>query len=478
MKPKWININLYLTKVKQIILTFVILLITMNLNAQDWAGNWEGTLIAGPQKLKIVFHITKDADGKLAATMDSPDQLAYDIKMDEATVKDGEITLSLAVSHAQYIGKMNEDKKGISGNWIQGVPLELNLTKTEVEAHKRHQEPKGPFPYKIEEVRYENKKADGIKLAGTLTIPDGEGKHPVVILISGSGAQDRDESILKHKPFWVLADYLSRNGYAVLRFDDRGVGESEGTFAGATSADFATDVVAGVEFLKGQPNIDADKIGLMGHSEGGLIAPMVASKDKNIAFIILLAGPGVPGNELLLQQSDDIMKVKGLDENLRKTLRNINSKLYETVLNDKKNKKDVNDLMEAVKEEFDAISDKDKETLGITESAFRQGLKPLESAWMRYFLRSVPDDYLKKVKCPVLALNGDKDLQVAGKANLDGIKASLVKAKNTKNKCVLLPNLNHLFQTCETGAVEEYVNIEETFAPDAMEIILEWLKDL
>jgi pimeloyl-ACP methyl ester carboxylesterase len=478
MQPRWINMNLYLSKVKQVTLTFSILLIAMNLSAQDWIGNWEGTLIAGPQKMKIVFHITKDSDGKLGATMDSPDQLAYDIKMDDAVVKNGEITLSLQVSHAEYIGKMNEDKKGITGNWIQGVPLELNLTKTEVDLYKRPQEPKGPFPYKIEEVSYENKKANSIKLAGTLTIPDGEEKHPVVILISGSGPQDRDGSMLKHKYFWVLADYLTRNGFAVLRFDDRGFAKSEGTFVGATSADFATDVAAGVKFLKGHSNIDAENIGLMGHSEGGMIAPIVARKDKNIAFMILLAGPGVPGSELLLQQSDDLMKEKGIDENIRKSLQSINSKLYETIIKDKKNKTDIDDLMEAVKEEFDAISEEDKKTMKITRSAFRQSLKALESPWMRYLIRSVPDDYLKKVKCPVLALNGDKDLQIAGKVNLDGIKASLTKAKNTKSKCVLLPNLNHLFQTCETGAIEEYVNIEETFSPDAMKLILEWLNEL
>ena len=412
------------------------------------------------------------------ATMDSPDQLAYDIKIDEVTVKEGEITLDISAIHAQYIGKLTEDKKGMRGNWVQGVPLELNLKKTAGKTLQRPQEPLGPFPYKIETVTYANKKADGIKLAGTLTIPEGEGKHPVVILISGSGPQDRDESILKHKPFWVLADYLSRNGIAVLRFDDRGVGESEGTFAGATSADFATDVMAGIDFLREHSSIDANKIGLMGHSEGGLIAPMVASKDKKLAFIILLAGVGVPGHELLLQQMEDIMKEKGTAENSLEAVRKVNTKLYQTILKDKKDKLGVNELKEAIKEELGAISEKDKVELGLSDAALRQGLATLQSPWMRYFIRSVPDNYLKKVKCPVLALNGDKDLQVAGKVNLDAIKTSLNKAKNKNFKCELLPNLNHLFQTCETGAVEEYIKIEETFAPSAMELIKEWIQGI
>ena len=271
--------------------------------------------------------------------MDSPDQLAYDIKMDEVIVKDNELTLTLSVAHAQFIGSLNEDKTVISGNWIQGVPMPLVLTKSKSEGPKRPQEPQGPFPYKIEEVSYVNKDAGDIKLAGTLSIPEGEGRFPVVVLISGSGPQDRDQSILKHKPFWLLADFLSRNGIAVLRFDDRGFGESEGDFASATSADFATDVAAGITFLKKHPSIDAKKIGLMGHSEGGLIAPIVASKDKSVAFAVLLAGPGVSGKDLLIRQSYDIHKLKGINEDLLNQLNKINAKLYQTVIEDKKDEK-------------------------------------------------------------------------------------------------------------------------------------------
>ena len=463
---------------KCLLIFTMIVLINMNLSAQDWLGRWEGVLVAGSNKFTIVFNIKMGEQG-LEATMDSPDQLAYDLKMDEVVVKDSQITLTMNAAHIQYIGSFNKDFSVINGEWIQGVPLKLDLKKSKKElVYNRPQEPKGPFPYKIEKVTYVNKSADGIKLAGTLTIPDNKEKNPVVILISGSGAQDRDETILKHKPFWVIADFLTRNGIAVLRFDDRGFGESEGEANGATSADFATDVKAGVAFLKSHPSIDSKKIGLVGHSEGGLIAPMVASKDKSIAFIVLLAGPGVSGKDLLLQQNYDLMKLQIMDKKLLKTFWTINSKLFDAVIKDKKRKYSVDDYMETIKEEYASISDEDKLKLELDETSFRQSLTMLQLKWMHFFIRSVPADYLKKVTCPVLALNGEKDIQVAGKMNLDAIEATLSKAKNKNYKCVLFPNLNHLFQNCKTGSVEEYINIEETFSDEVMKTILNWINNL
>lgn len=449
--------------------------ISLSAHAQNWTGTWKGKLNAGTQELQIVFHIKKGATGAWEATMDSPDQMAYDLKMDEVSINGNEITMSLAAAHAQYVGTLNDKKTKIEGNWVQGVPLPLELTKTEKETYNRPQEPKAPFPYVIEEVEYPNKKED-FNLAGTLTLPEGGGKYPAVILISGSGPQDRDESLLKHKPFWVLADFLTRNGYAVLRFDDRGVGKSGGDFMKATSADFATDVVAGIDFLKKHPNIDPKKIGLMGHSEGGLIAPLVASKNKQVAFIVLLAGPGIKGSSLLLQQGEDIRRQEGIEEYLLKASNKINSKLYTAIVEDESNNLGVNDLMNLIKEDIDALSEEDKKKIQADEVSLRVALGTLCSHWMRYFLSYEPAKYLKKVKCPVLAINGDKDLQVAGKVNLEGIEKAL--ANNKKVKTVLMPNLNHLFQTSETGAIDEYIKLEETFSPKAMELILQWMKDL
>ncbi|MBL4650187.1 MAG: alpha/beta fold hydrolase, partial [Aureispira sp.] len=349
---------------KYLIISTLFLLIGTSLQAQsDWAGTWEGNLNVGTQELRIVFHIKQGDNNTLTALMDSPDQMAYDLKMDDVTIKKGkEISMRLAAAKAQFVGELSEDKQRIKGNWIQGMPLPLELKRSKGKSNDfvRPQEPTAPFPYTIEEVKYENKKAK-ITLAGTLTIPEGEGKHPVVVLISGSGPQDRDESILKHKPFWVLADYWTRNGFAVLRFDDRGVGESEGDFAKATSADFATDVEAAVHFLKKHDRINAKKIGLAGHSEGGMIAPMVASGNKNVAFIVLLAGPGVPGKELLLKQSYDIMKQQGFEESELSVVQKTSRKIYDAIIKDTKDELGVGDIVKLVKvdaEELDEATQK------------------------------------------------------------------------------------------------------------------------
>lgn len=464
-------------KMKYLIISTLLLLMGANLQAQsDLEGTWEGNLSVGTQELSIVFHIKKGTDNTWTALMDSPDQMAYDLKMDEVVVKnEQEISMSLKAAKAKFVGKLSEDKQSLQGNWIQGMEFSLELKKGKGKGFARPQEPKAPFPYTIEEVKYENKKAK-INLAGTLTIPKGEGKHPVVVLISGSGPQDRDETILKHKPFWVLADYWTRNGFAVLRFDDRGVGESEGDFAKATSADFATDVEAAVNFLKQHDRINTKKIGLVGHSEGGLIAPMVASKNKNVAFIVLLAGPGVPGDELLLKQSYDIMKQQGFEAEQIALAQKTSRKIYTTIIKDEKNDLGVGDIVKVVKEDTDALDEETKKVVGLDEASLRQSITVLQSPWMRYFIRYQPKKYLEKVKCPVLAINGENDLQVAAKPNLEGIESALKIAKNKQVKIVSLPNLNHLFQTSETGATEEYIKIEETFSPEAMKLVLDWMK--
>lgn len=462
---------------KYLIISILFLIIGTSAQAQnEWEGTWEGNLNVGMQELRIVFHIKQGDNKTWTALMDSPDQMAYDLKMDEVSIEGNKkISMSLKAAQAQFIGELSEDKKSIKGDWIQGQAFPLELKRSKSKGLARPQEPKGPFPYTIEEVKYENKKAK-INLGGTLTIPEGEGKHPVVILISGSGPQDRDESVLKHKPFWVLADYFTRNGFAVLRFDDRGVGESEGDFAKSTSVDFATDVEAGINFLKKHNRINTKKIGLAGHSEGGMIAPMVASKNKDVAFIVLLAGPGVPGSELLLRQGYDMMKQGDLGEDEIKATQKITRKLYDAIIKDKKDEMSIGDLEKVIKGDVEMLSKETRQAVGLAEGNIRQTITTLQSPWMRYFIRHQPEDYLKKVKCPVLAINGENDLQVAAKPNLEAIETILKKAKNQNVKTVALPKLNHLFQTSETGAVDEYVTIEETFSPAAMKLVLDWMK--
>ncbi|MFZ1083075.1 MAG: alpha/beta fold hydrolase, partial [Candidatus Kryptoniota bacterium] len=261
-------------------------------------GSWQGTLVAGGAKLRIVFHVAKTDSGKLVSTLDSPDQGANGIPVSSTTVNVDSVTLTVASIGGSYVGRISGDKSSIEGKWNQNglsFDLPLNRTTTEVKFN-RPQEPKPPFPYKSEEVSFENE-TTGMKYAGTLTLPDSGGPFPAVILITGSGAHNRNEEVFGHKPFLVIADYLTRRGIAVLRVDDRGIGGSTGKKSAVTSADHAKDVIAEIEFLKSRCDIDPNKIGLIGHSEGGIIAPLVASQSKDVAFIVMLAGPGLAGGD-------------------------------------------------------------------------------------------------------------------------------------------------------------------------------------
>jgi hypothetical protein len=258
-------------------------------------GMWQGTLEIGRMKLRIVFHVVKTDSGKFVSTVDSPDQGAKGIPVSRTTVSGDSIVFIVAIFGGSYKGSISGDKSSIEGKWNQGgASINLSLTRTTVEIKfNRPQEPKPPFPYKAEDVSYENS-IQNVKLAGTLTTPGSGGPFPAVILITGSGAQNRNEELLGHKPFLVIADYLTRRGIAVLRVDDRGVGGSTGSTKNSTTADFATDVLAGMSFLKNRSDINSHKIGLIGHSKGGIIAPMVASQSNDVAFIVMLAGPGLP----------------------------------------------------------------------------------------------------------------------------------------------------------------------------------------
>lgn len=341
----------------------------------------------------------------------------------------------------------------------------------------RPQEPKGPFPYHSEDIAFENKQA-GITLVGTLTMPQQEGKFPAVVLISGSGPQNRDSEILGHKLFWVIADYLTRNGIAVLRFDERGIGKSTGDFGNATSIDFADDVMTGVDFLKSKTKIDAYNIGLIGHSEGGIIAPLIAAQTKDIAFMVLLGAPGIPYDELMLQQQGLIGKAQGLSESDIEISLAINKKIFDIVKNNNNPDKVKNELTKFLKE---AVKNNPQTLIpeGMTEDEMINAqVKQLINPWMLYFINYNPSNVLEQVQCPVLALNGEKDLQVAPKENLAGIESALIKGKNNNFTIKVMPGLNHLFQECVTGAPDEYGSIEQTISPDALKEILMWIQAL
>ena len=287
--------------------------------AADLTGTWSGVLDAAGQEMTVVFNL-KNAEGSYSATMDVPSQGAKGIAVDTVDVNDREITFAIDSLGVGYSGQLAEDEQSIEGTFRQaGLEIPLRLERGEPgeeekasPTRRRPQTPKPPFPYRSEEVRYENPRAEGVTLAGTLLIPEGEGPFPAVVFITGSGPTDRDETLAGHKVFLVIADYLSRRAIATLRFDDRGTAESTGDYAAATTFDFAEDAVAGVEYLKTRPRIDPSQIGLIGHSEGGLIAPIARTKSDDVAFMVLLAGPAIPGEQLILKQMEDILRQQGV----------------------------------------------------------------------------------------------------------------------------------------------------------------------
>jgi alpha-beta hydrolase superfamily lysophospholipase len=437
-------------------------------------GSWLGKINTGAIELRVIFNLSLIAKDSLISTLDSPDQGAKDIKLGTVTLKGETLRIVAPLLLAEYNGSIINDTL-IEGTWKQGAnTMPLNLVKLKAAfTINRPQEPKPPFPYTTEDVSFNNDKFN-IKLAGTLTIPSGKGPFPAVILITGSGAQNRNEELMGHKPFMVIADYLTRHGIAVLRYDDRGVGKSQGSYATSTSADLATDAEAAFIFLKNDTSINLKSIGLMGHSEGGLIAPMVGASNPGISFIVSLAGPGVTGEQIIIRQAQDIGRLSGMTEDAVQEAIATNKKLYAVLREEKDNNKAEVKILALYKE----ILEKKETSIEDTEKAINS-LKATFGAsvytWFRYFIMTDPSLFWKKVKCPVLALNGEKDLQVAADENLPAIEKALKESGNKSVKTEKLPGLNHLFQHCKTGLPAEYGNIEETFSPDALKIISDWI---
>lgn len=439
-------------------------------------GIWEGKLKVPGTELRIVFKISKNPEGTLTATLDSPDQGVTGIPVEEVIFEDNTLRLEVKSAGAVFKGKVSEDFLVIEGEWKQSggtFPLTVNRVDKAVEI-LRPQVPKKPYPYIEEEVAYENKEA-GITLAGTLTLPPGKGPSPAVLLISGSGPQDRNETIYNHRPFLILADYLTRQGIAVLRVDDRGVGESTGDFSQATSVDFASDVLAGIEYLKTRKEINPEQIGLIGHSEGGLIAPMVAVKSPDVAFIILMAGTGLTGEEILYLQGALISRTMGVSEEDIAKNRQFNEKIFSLIKEEKDEKTIEEKLRQMFMDDWAELNEEEKSRIGDPEVFLRAQLQSLLSPWLKFFLTYDPKPTLNKVKCPVLAINGEKDLQVPPKENLSAIEEALKVGGNQNYTIKELPGLNHLFQTAQTGLPAEYAKIEETISPVALKIISDWI---
>lgn len=435
-------------------------------------GIWFGTLDAVTVKLRIAFRVTRKPDGTLGATLESLDQGDQEVAIERTTYAAPTLTFDLAARDIRYEAKLDGDT--LTGTFTQkghALPLttrrvaSLDGYKTPA---KRPQEPRPPFPYHEEQVsvRVPDSYAPGrapasITLTGTLTIPPGKGPFPAVLLITGSGPQDRDETVFGHKPFLVLADALARAGVATLRFDDRGTGSSGGSLKGLTTLDFARDTTAELKLLAARPEISPRALGLLGHSEGGIIAPIVATQTKLPAFLVLLAGTGMPGLPLLRLQRAALMRAGGATAEQLDRAQRTNDKVLAIVAKETDPRRIEAQVRTALAGDPEALA----EVLPTL---------PAMDAWLHTLLTLDPTVYLKKIKVPVLALNGERDLQV-DISNLALIEAAVRAGGNTSVTTVRLPELNHLLQHAKTGAVSEYATIEETIAPEALRKICDWI---
>jgi pimeloyl-ACP methyl ester carboxylesterase len=454
---------------------------TLNIPA-ELVGIWEGKLKAGGGiELRLVLKVEKLPDGASTAAFTSPDQSPAPLPITTLSLDGARVVAVSKMIKSEFQGTLNAGRTEIVGEWKQGgASLPLTLKKTDkVSEPKRPQTPKPPYSYRSEDVSYPNPESK-YTLAGTLTMPQGPGPFPVVLMITGSGAQDRDETILGHKPFLVIADALTRRGIAVLRVDDRGVGGSTGDPLAATSQDFAGDVVAGIAYLKTRKEIDTKAIGLVGHSEGGIIAPMVASKSDDVAFIVLLAGTGMNGADILKAQTRLIFLAGGASSSTVDSQLKVLDAILGVVTAPKDGKAD--DKADAAKLEMLAraaialIPEAERKALGdLSSKSIEQQIARVNSPWFRFFLTFDPKTVLVKVRCPVLALNGTKDLQVPCKDNLAAIESALKAGGNTRITIKELPGLNHLFQPCNTGAPSEYASIEQTIDPAVLTILGDWI---
>lgn len=443
-----------------------------------FVGDWIGELDQGGKKLKVVIHLVEIEDGRgLSGTLDSPAQGAFGLKLNPVRVEGNRLTFEFQPAGFMYSGEVSPDGLAISGTLTQrGGQAALVFSKASGNQppSAKKQDPKPPFPYLFEEVTVVNPEDPRVILSGTLTIPkEGEGPFPAVVLISGSGPQNRDSEVFGHRPFFVLADFLTRMGVAVLRFDDRGVGKSKGDFASATTRDFASDVFALVQFLKTRKEIDSARIGLIGHSEGGYVAPMVAARTRDVSFLVLMAAPGVSGLRLSLAQGETLARAEGVSEGEIQKNRTLQMELFEIYLSEADPMKAEPRLIKAV-ERFTAPMTDEKKRVQETQRLLASA-KAFNNGWFRFFLRYEPGPTLKKVRIPVLALNGSLDLQVHGPENLGAISRHLRSGGNRKVRINELPGLNHLFQTAKTGATSEYGLLDETISPSVLGLISDWI---
>ncbi|WP_041779692.1 alpha/beta hydrolase family protein [Belliella baltica] len=464
---------------KTLFYSFLMLLYFVpQVDAQDIKGSWKGDLKVMGQSLPLIVHF-EEQNGEWTGKMDSPSQNAIGIPMKKVLANELMVSFEMSMGNAFYEGVLTNDE--IKGNFSQGgmkLPLDFTRANPEdiqkKEMPKRPQTPKAPFNYEIQEVSFENK-SDNITLMGTLTKPKGEGKFPAVVLITGSGPHTRDHEILGHKPFWVIADYLSENGIVVLRYDERGIGESSGDFSSATTFDLKNDVASAIDFLKKHPLVDLGKIGVIGHSEGGLISWMLGSEENDLSFLVSLAGPVIPIKELMTKQTEELARVSGLPESVVKSEVNKNKQVYQAVIDsqsDEEWKAALEPIFEANLKEMYVPENMWASQMTSLRKAYESQLTP----WMVNFLKMNPENYINNIDIPVFAAFGTKDLQVAASQNGNRL-IELFEDKPDLLTLKVYENLNHLFQTAQTGGVDEYGKIEETFNEKVLSDMVKFIKE-
>lgn len=446
-------------------------------NAQvNFDGLWGGSIKSSGLVIDVNFKVETEANRVLLSV---PLQKINDQVGSGVIIKGDSIFFDYSNFNASYAGEYDSETGEIIGQWTQGMSTELNLRRVSKKSKiTRSQVVKPPFSYSYENVKFPNKEAN-IELGATLTIPEGDGPFPLAVLVSGSGPQDRNSEILDHKPFLVIADHLSSNGIAVLRYDDRGVKSSGGNYTESTSADFATDAAAAIAYARTLPQIDTTKVGIIGHSEGGLIAPKVAADYENLDFIVSIAGPAVPITELMTSQNQLILEKSGMSKEGLTLVGERLPSIYGIVNQDKEPKELFDTLIREVKSFYSALPENDQQLLGANSSAYYTVIsRTFFTKWFRYFLAYDPGPSWKKVTCPVLALNGSEDIQVSAKENLAAIKKFLDSAGNTNHKEIELEGFNHLMQQCNVCSIQEYALIETTFDPKALKLITEFIQGL
>ena len=443
------------------------LLHSFSLFAQGFRGNWTGDILFNNKKINITFKINNDSNPPIA-TMTVLSQGLTDFPADSAKINNSLSTINLFFSQLSihYQGILTEEKE-IQGTFIQsGYKIPLNLHK-EVEPEPKQQTPKPPFPY--ESIELDINTIDNLKLNGTLTLPKGQQTKTVFILVSGSGPQNRDSEMFGHKPFLVIADALSRHGIGVFRYDERGVGQSEGNFFQSPMKLFSSDIESIIKQLQNTKGLEKIKIGLIGHSIGGTLAAQVAARNKSVSFLILMAAPGIDGEQILLQQKAAAERLHGLDEDQIAQAQGFVKGAYEIIVNTTSEGEILQkNLRQYYRNKYgNMISD--QQLYSITEQ--------LTQPEILFLLRENPTKFLEKVNCPVLAMNGDKDFQVSASENLRGIKEAIIKNGNKDVETISFKDLNHLFQTCQTGSLEEYATIQESISPRVLNKLVDWLKE-